>query len=103
MNVITDEMWEKTCLDGHKLISSPTWREFEWKTRMRVFKTPLVFKLRIMLETMRERLANIPIYIGIVPNCINIGETFRKRSSKSRVQTYLKSCHSLYWKRLRRI
>lgn len=33
---ITDEMWEKTWLDGHKLTSSPTQREFEWKTRMRL-------------------------------------------------------------------
>ncbi len=38
--IITDEMLEKTCLYGHTLTNSPT---FEWKTRMRIFKTP--FKL----------------------------------------------------------
>jgi hypothetical protein len=33
-------MWENSLLNGHKLTSSPTWREFEWKTKIRFFKTP---------------------------------------------------------------
>ena len=41
MNIcITGKMWENSLLNGHKLTSSPTWREFEWKTKIRFFKTP---------------------------------------------------------------
>ena len=40
--IITDEIWERTCLLGHKLTSSPSWREFDWKIKIRVFRTPLV-------------------------------------------------------------
>lgn len=42
MIIITKDTWTDTCLCGHKLTSSPLWREFEWKTKMNIFKTPLV-------------------------------------------------------------
>lgn len=42
MNVIiTDEVWEKMCSCCHKGINSQDWREFDWKTKMRFFQTPL--------------------------------------------------------------
>lgn len=40
--IITDEGWEQSCREGHKVTNSPTWREFEWKIKMRFFRTPLV-------------------------------------------------------------
>lgn len=43
MNVIIkDEDWEKTMQDGHKLTNSPAFREFEWKTKIRFFRTPFI-------------------------------------------------------------
>lgn len=29
--ITTDEDWEETFKSGHKLTSSPTWKEFGWK------------------------------------------------------------------------
>lgn len=29
-----DEAWKETFRAGHKLTTSPTWREFEWKVTM---------------------------------------------------------------------
>ena len=40
--IITDDDWEETFKSGHKLTNSPTWREFEWKVKMRFFNTPFV-------------------------------------------------------------
>ena len=40
--IISDEEWEHSCREGHKVTNSPTWREFEWKVKMRFFRTPLV-------------------------------------------------------------
>ena len=40
--IITDEGWEQSCREGHKVTNSPTWREFEWKIKMRFIRTPLV-------------------------------------------------------------
>lgn len=35
--IMTDEKWEETFKAGHKLISRPSWREFEWKVKMHFF------------------------------------------------------------------
>lgn len=40
--IITDEQWEETFKAGHKVTSSPTWREFDWKIKMRYFITPSI-------------------------------------------------------------
>ena len=40
--VIEDQIWELVCENGHKLTSSPTWKEFIWKVNLRFFKTPLI-------------------------------------------------------------
>lgn len=41
MNVIiSDEHWENSCSHGHKITSSPNWKEFGWKIKMRYFRTP---------------------------------------------------------------
>ena len=40
--IIADDEWESSWMSWHKCLSSPTWREFSWKLRMRYFKTPLV-------------------------------------------------------------
>ena len=40
--IIADDEWESSWVSWHKCLSSPTWREFSWKLRMRYFKTPLV-------------------------------------------------------------
>lgn len=43
MNVVTgDQEWEQLCENGHKLTSSPTWKEFIWKVNVRYFKTPFI-------------------------------------------------------------
>lgn len=43
MNVIiNDDEWEQTMLEGHKITNSPTLREFEWKTKIRFFRTPFI-------------------------------------------------------------
>lgn len=38
--IITDEKWEETFKAGHKITSSPIWREFDWKVKMRYFICP---------------------------------------------------------------
>lgn len=40
--IITDEEWEETFKAGHKLTNSPSWREFDWKVKMRYFDTPII-------------------------------------------------------------
>ena len=40
--IISDEQWENSCEQGHKVTSSPNWREFGWKIKMRYFRTPLI-------------------------------------------------------------
>lgn len=37
--IISEEEWEETFKEGHKLTNSPTWREFDWKVKMRYFYT----------------------------------------------------------------
>lgn len=39
--IIEDEAWEKTCLASHKGIGSQMWKEFDWKVKLRFFRTPL--------------------------------------------------------------
>ncbi|MEQ2273730.1 hypothetical protein XENORESO_008121 [Xenotaenia resolanae] len=38
--VIEDKEWERVCENGHKIIHSPGWKEFDWKLKMRFFKLP---------------------------------------------------------------
>lgn len=40
--IITNDDWEETFKSGHTLTNSPTWREFEWKVKMRYFNIPFV-------------------------------------------------------------
>ena len=40
--IISDEQWENSCEQGHRVTSSPNWREFGWKIKMRYFRTPLI-------------------------------------------------------------
>lgn len=43
MNVIIDDdSWEDGCERGHKITNSPSWKEFNWKIKMRYFRTPLI-------------------------------------------------------------
>lgn len=40
MNVIIeDTCWENVCEEGHKITSSPMWKEFNWKLKVRYFRT----------------------------------------------------------------
>ncbi len=40
--IIEDETWETICTECHKGINSHNWKEFDWKTKTRFFRTPLV-------------------------------------------------------------
>lgn len=40
--VIEDKEWEESWGKWQKCLSSPNWREFSWKIRMRFFRTPIV-------------------------------------------------------------
>ena len=40
--IITDEQWEETFKAGHRVTNSPTWREFDWKIKMRYVITPCI-------------------------------------------------------------
>lgn len=43
MNIITeDTCWEDVCEEGHKITSSPMWKEFNWKLKIRYFRTPSI-------------------------------------------------------------
>lgn len=39
--IIEDELWDKLCNSSHKGISSQQWKEFDWKFKIRFFRTPL--------------------------------------------------------------
>lgn len=42
LNVIIEDMtWENVCEISHKGINSNLWKEFDWKTKIRYFRTPL--------------------------------------------------------------
>lgn len=38
--IIEDEEWEEACKRGFKITNSPTWKMFNWKVRIRFFRTP---------------------------------------------------------------
>lgn len=40
--IIKFDDWEQMFWEGHKISNSPTFREFEWKTKARFFRTPFV-------------------------------------------------------------
>lgn len=40
--LVSEEGWEETFKEGHKITHSPTWREFERKVKMCFFYTPLM-------------------------------------------------------------
>lgn len=40
--IISEEEWEETFKEGHKITNSPTWREFDLKVKMRYFYTPFI-------------------------------------------------------------
>jgi len=40
--IITDEQWETSFSQGHRVTSSPNWKEFGWKIKMRYFRTPFI-------------------------------------------------------------
>ena len=40
--IIADDEWVGAWVSWRKCLSSPSWREFSWKLRMRFFRTPLV-------------------------------------------------------------
>lgn len=40
--IIEDEEWETACEVGHKITNSPLWKEFNWKLKMRYFRTPFM-------------------------------------------------------------
>lgn len=40
--IITDKQWEASCSQGHRVTSSPNWKEFGWKIKMRYFRTPFI-------------------------------------------------------------
>lgn len=40
--IIKHEEWERSWMSWHECLSSPTWKKFGWKLRMRSFKTPIV-------------------------------------------------------------
>jgi len=40
--IIMDEEWEQMFQEGHKISSSPMLREFEWKIKVRFFRTPFL-------------------------------------------------------------
>lgn len=43
MNIVFEEdEWEDVCTRCHKGINSNMWKEFDWKTKIRFFRTPLV-------------------------------------------------------------
>ena len=43
MNVIIENTcWEDVCEEGHKTTSGPMQKEFNWKLKMRYFRTPSV-------------------------------------------------------------
>lgn len=39
---IEDGTWEDTDMSCHKGINSNTWKEFDWKTKVRFLRTPLL-------------------------------------------------------------
>ena len=50
MNVtLDDNVWVNICSGCHKGVGSQIWREFEWKTKIRFFRTPFKSFLTIFL------------------------------------------------------
>lgn len=40
--IILDEQWEPSCSQGHRITSSPNWKEFGCKIKTRYFRTPFI-------------------------------------------------------------
>lgn len=40
--IIRDETWEDVCEGGHKVSTSPLWKEFKWKLKIWYFRTPFI-------------------------------------------------------------
>ena len=40
--IVNDETWENVCTACHRGIGSQLWKEFDWKVKVRFFRTPLV-------------------------------------------------------------
>ena len=40
--IIEDDTLEDLCSGRHKRVGSQTWKEFDWKVKMKFFRTPLV-------------------------------------------------------------
>ena len=38
---IDDDTWEDICTACHKGVGSQMWKEFDWKVKIRFFRTPL--------------------------------------------------------------
>uniref|UniRef100_A0A8C5HTH9 Uncharacterized protein n=1 Tax=Gouania willdenowi TaxID=441366 RepID=A0A8C5HTH9_GOUWI len=39
--ILDDDTWGNVCPDCHKGVGSQMWKEFDWKTKIRFFRTPL--------------------------------------------------------------
>lgn len=39
--ILDDDVWSNICSGCHKGVGSQVWREFDWKTKIRFFRTPL--------------------------------------------------------------
>lgn len=40
--IVEDQEWEDSLLNTHSIVKSPTCKEFDWKVKVRFFRTPIV-------------------------------------------------------------
>jgi len=50
---LDDDVWDDICSGCHKGVGSQIWREFDWKTKIRFFRTPL--KSFLTKSTMNDK------------------------------------------------
>ncbi len=81
--IISDEKWELSCREGHKATNSHTWKEFEWKVKMK-FLGRLLFLQHLGVPRVIAGGAvawweTIHIYSETVQNYQDTGKTYKKR------------------------
>lgn len=98
LNIIIDkDLWEDICSKCHRGIGSQYWKEFDWKVKIRFFRTPLkTFMSKSSPKDRCWRNCGILIYFGTVQKYRYFGKTLKKNWKKFWEETYPWTLYCFY-------